>query len=408
MARHLKPGTALYTLLLGVLISLQLLGVAITLPVLPSITMEFDSTPESTQLTISAFLAGIALSQLIFGALSDRFGRKPVLLGGVTVYMLSALRCALAPDIGWLIALRTVQGMGAASGMVVVRAMVRDLFDRQQAVQMISRLGSMISVVPIIAPLFGGWLLPLTGWRGIFATLAAGSLLALAASAMLLSESIRHRDPTATDPRRLLANCWRFVTTPGCLAFVMVLFCANGAMYGYSASSAFVLMTVFDVSSAHYGWFLAITGVVMVGSSLLSERIARHWSIRKTLNAVMTMMLVSGLAVLVCTLIATRFEIRGAAGIALMIAPMLFYSFTLGIQFPNVTAAALHPVPEISGVASALAGSAQMLGAGVFVWLGGFMFDGTPATIGYGIAIGGTGAFLIYWLFGRPHAPDRH
>lgn len=406
--RHLKPGTLMFTTLLGVLVSLQLLGVAITLPVLPSITAEFQSTPEATQLTISAFLAGIAVSQLLFGALSDRFGRKPVLLGGVTLYMLTALGCALAPDIEWLIGLRILQGVGAASGMVVVRAMVRDLFERQQAVQMISLLGSMISVVPVIAPLVGGWLLPLTGWRGIFGVLAVGSLLALAASARMLGESIRQRDPAATDPRRLLTNCRRFVTTPGCLAFVMILFCANGAMYGYSASSAFVLMTVFDVSSAHYGWFLAITGVVMIGSSLLSERIARRWSIRKTLDGVMTMMLVSSLAVLAGTLIATHFEIRGAAGIALMIVPMLFYSFTLGIQFPNITAAALYPVPEISGVASALAGSAQMMGAGLFVWLGGWMFDGTPATIGYGIALGGTGAFGLYWFFGRTHAPDKH
>jgi DHA1 family bicyclomycin/chloramphenicol resistance-like MFS transporter len=405
---HLKPGTAQFTTLLGVLISLQLLGVAITLPVLPSITAEFHSTAEATQLTISAFLAGIAVSQLLFGALSDRFGRKPVLLGGLTLYMLAGLGCAFAPDIEWLIGLRIVQGIGAASGMVIVRAMVRDLFERQQAVQMISLLGGMISAVPVVAPLFGGWLLPLTGWRGIFSVLAATSLLALIVSATRLGESIRHRDPAATDPRRLLANCRRFLTTPGCLAFVMIFFCANGAMYGYSASSAFVLMTVFDVSSAHYGWFLAITGVVMIGSSLLSERIARHWSIRKTLDAVMSMMLVSSVAVLAGTSIATHFEIRGAAGIALMIVPMLFYSFTLGIQFPNVTAAALQPVPDISGVASALAGSAQMLGAGVFVWLGGWMFDGTPSTIGYGIAIGGTCSFILYWFFGRAHAPDRH
>ena len=406
--RHLKPGTALFTLLLGLLISLQLLGVAITLPVLPSITAAFDSTPEATQLTISAFLAAIALSQLIYGALSDRFGRKPILLGGLAVYMLAGLGCALAPSIEWLIALRAAQGIGAASAMVIVRAMVRDLFERQQAVQMMGRLGSMIAVMPMVAPLLGGWLLPLTGWRGIFGVLAVASLLALIASVGLLGESIRQRDPQATDPRRLLANCKRFVTTPGCLAFVMIIFFANGAMYGYSATSSFVLMTVFDVSSANYGWFLAMTGIVMVGSSLLSERIARYWSIRRTLNVIMFMMLLSGLAVLACTLVATRFEMRGPAGIALMIVPMLFYGFTLGIQYPNAIAAALHPVPEISGVASAIAGSAQMLGAGLFVWLGGRLFDGTPSTIGYTMAMGGTCAFLSYWMFGRRFAPDRH
>ena len=406
--RHLKPGTAPFTLLLGALVSLQLLGMAITLPVLPSITATFDSTPEATQLTISAFLAGIALSQLVYGALSDRFGRKPVLMAGLALYTLAGIGCALAPSIEWLTGLRVLQGMGATSGMVIVRAMVRDLFEGRQAVQMMSKLGGMIAAMPMLAPLLGGWLLPLTGWRGIFGVLAATSLVILVTSATVLGESIRERDPTATDPRRLLVNCWRFVTTPGCLAFVMIIFFSNGAMYGYSATSSFVLMTVFGISSAHYGWFLAMTGIVMVGSSLLSERIARHWSIRKTLSIIMLMMMVSGLAVLACTLIATHFVVRGPAGIALMIVPMLFYGFTLGIQFPNATAAALQPVPEISGVASALTGSAQMLGAGFFVWLGGRLFDGTPATIGYGIAIGGVCACTTYFVFGRRYAPDRH
>jgi DHA1 family bicyclomycin/chloramphenicol resistance-like MFS transporter len=170
--RRLHPDSVAFTLLLGVIISLQLFGISITLPVLPSITAAFNASAEATQLTISAFLAGIALSQMVYGSLSDRFGRKPVLMGGLALYALAGLGCALAPGVEFLIALRVLQGAGAAASVVITRAIVRDLFEGRRGVQMLSRLGAMTSVVPMLAPLFGGLLLPYVGWRGIFAVLA--------------------------------------------------------------------------------------------------------------------------------------------------------------------------------------------------------------------------------------------
>ena len=217
LTRHLKPGSIAFTALLGSAMAMQLLGMYITLPALPAISSYFGAAPDTTQLTISAFLAGIATSQLVYGAIADRYGRKPALLAGLALYMLSGLGCAFAPSIEWLIGLRALQGVGAAGSIVVSRAMVRDLFERGQAVQMMSRMGVITSVVPMVAPLVGAFVLPLTGWRGVFGALAAGSLLIIAACALLMGESIRQRDPTATDPRRLLRNCWRFLTTPGCL-----------------------------------------------------------------------------------------------------------------------------------------------------------------------------------------------
>ena len=405
--RHLRPGSITFTLLLGSAMAMQMFGMTMTLPALPVIAESFAATPETTQLTISAFFAGIALAQLLHGALSDRYGRKPVLLGGLVLYMLSALGGAFAPSIEALIGLRALQGVGAAACIVVSRAMVRDLFERGQAVQMMSRMGIIIAAVPMIAPLLGAWLLPLTGWRGIFGALAAGSLMVTAACTLLLGESIRSRDRTATDPRRILANCWRFVTTPGCLAFALMMFFASGCMFGYTANSAFVFMTVFGLSSADYGWLLTGTGVALLAASAVSERIARHWSIRKTLSVVTLAYMLVGLAVLAGSQIATHTGLRGAAGIALIFVPVLFFAFIMGVQFSNIATATLHPVPEISGVASAIMGSTQMLGAGLFVWLGGWLFDGTPATIGYGIAIGSVASCALYFAFGRRHAPDR-
>lgn len=401
--RRLKPDTIAFNLLIGVLVSLQLFGVSITLPVLPSITTGLDSTPASTQLTISAFLAGVAVSQLVYGSLSDRFGRKPVLLAGLALYTLAGIGCALAPRIEWLIGLRVLQGAGAAASMVVPRAMIRDLFDGRRGVQMMSRLSSAISVIPMVAPLLGGWLLPLTGWRGIYAVLAVSSGMALAASALLLGESIHRRDPTATDPRTLLANCRLFFTTPGCLAFVLMIAFAMGSMSGYSVTSAFVFINVYGVSGVNYGWLLTMTGIAMFIGSVVSEFIARRWSIRRFLSVVTVLNLGLSLAVLAGASIATHLAVRGPAGIALIIVPMLLYGLTLGPVFACASASALQPRPEIAGVAAALIGSVHMLGSAFFVWLGGLLFDGTPSTIGYGIALGSLGTFLSFWLFARRH-----
>jgi DHA1 family bicyclomycin/chloramphenicol resistance-like MFS transporter len=403
--RHLTPGSTAFTLLLGGILSLQLFGMSITLPVLPSIAADFGVGSAEAQLTVSAFLIGIAASQFVYGALSDRYGRKPVLLGGMALYVVASMGCARAPGIGALIGLRALQGFAAAGGSVIARAMVRDLFEGREAVRMMSRFTIITSAVPMVAPLAGGWLLPFTGWRGIFWALALVSLAAMVASTVLLGESIRHRDARATDPRQLLANCWRFARTPGCLAFVFMVGTANGAMFGYSATSSFVFMKVFGVSSANYGWFLTITAVAMLIGSAASERLAVRWSIRQSLTVATTVALLAGLAVLAGTQIATRAGLHGPAGIALLIVPMLCYGFILGMMFSNCIAAALHPLPDIAGVGSAMAGSAQMLGAGFFVWLGGRLFDGTPAAIGYGVALGGTASFLLFFLFGRAHAP---
>ena len=405
--RHLKPGSVTFTMLLGSAMAMQLLGMYVTLPALPTISTYFGAAPDTTQLTISAFLAGIAMSQLAYGAISDRYGRKPTLLGGLTLYILSGLGCAFAPSIEWLIALRALQGMGAAGSIVVSRAMVRDLFERGQAVQMMSRLGIITAAVPMVAPLVGALILPLTGWRGVFAVLAVMSITVAVACVLLLGESIPKRDHTATDPRRILANCWTFLTTPGCLAFVLMFFCASGCMFGYSANSAFVFMNVFGLSSADYGWLLTLNTVVLVVASTVSERIARRWSIRQTLSVISPAFMLMGLVALASTQFATHAGMTGAAGVAFILVPMLIFTFIMGIQFSNLTTAALHPVPQISGVASALLGSAQMAGAGFFVWLGGWMFDGTSSTIGYGVAIGSTCSFLLYHFVGRRHAPAK-
>jgi DHA1 family bicyclomycin/chloramphenicol resistance-like MFS transporter len=406
--RRLHPDSVAFTLLLGVIISLQLFGISITLPVLPSITAAFNASAEATQLTISAFLAGIALSQMVYGSLSDRFGRKPVLMGGLALYALAGLGCALAPGVEFLIALRVLQGAGAAASVVITRAIVRDLFEGRRGVQMLSRLGAMTSVVPMLAPLFGGLLLPYVGWRGIFAVLANSSATAMLVAYLLLGESIRERNPSATNLRQLAVNSWRFVTTPGCFAFVMMISFANGATTGYSATSSFVLMTVYGVSASTYGVLLMITGVAMFIGSASAEFIARRWNIRQMLGGITVLGLVSGLGMLVCTQIAVHTGVRGTAAIALIVVPMVFYGLTLGAVYSGATTAALHPVPDIAGVASAVMGSAHMLGASFFVWLGGRLFDGTSTTLGYGIALGGAGSFLAYWMFARRHVPVVH
>lgn len=406
--RHLRPGSITFTMLLGAAMATQMLGIYITLPILPTLAEFFSAEPQTVQLTTSAFLGGVGASQIVYGALADRFGRRPVLLVGLLLYALASFGCSFSPDIGWLIALRALQGVGAAGGIVISRAMVRDLFERSMAVQMMSRVLGIAAAVPLIAPLVGAWLLPLVGWRGVFDALGAISIVITLACAAYLGESIRERDPAATDPRRLLANAWRFLTTPACRPFVAMIFFASGCMFGYSANSAFMFMDVFGLSGAQYGWLLSIIGVMLILAAWASVRIARRWSIRQTLKATTLAFVLLGLTTMAGTVIVTVTGLRGPLGIAIVYVPALLFFFTMGIQFNNIAMAALHPVPDISGVASAVLGSVQMLGAGFFVWFGGLLYDGTALNVGYGVVLGSVPTVIIYYLSGRHHAPERH
>ncbi|MDZ7959894.1 MAG: multidrug effflux MFS transporter [Aulosira sp. DedQUE10] len=266
---RIQPKSLGFTLLLGALSALPPLSIDMGLPAFPTISKALVTSPGAVGLTLSLFMLGFAIAQLGFGPLSDRYGRKPVLLAGCGIFALAGAICAAAPSIGTLIAWRLVQGAGAGAGMVVTLAIVRDLFEGSQARAQLSYVNLVMSVAPMIAPTIGGWVLAIASWRAIYGVLAVGGLLLVLAVALGLSESLERRDVNAIKPHRLINNYWHILSNPICLGYALVNALTFGCMFAYVAGSPLVMLNVFGVSTTVYGWLFASTAFgIMVGSFL--------------------------------------------------------------------------------------------------------------------------------------------
>jgi DHA1 family bicyclomycin/chloramphenicol resistance-like MFS transporter len=373
--------------------ALPQLGVALTLPSLPTLRVALGAPVEMIQLTISAYFACLAATQLAYGGLSDRFGRRPFLLGSLALFSLAGAACALTSSLPALIALRALQGVGAAGCMVLTRAVIGDAWQGAGAVRMMSVAFTAPATVSLLGPLAGGWLLEGLGWRGVFATIAAIALAwgvwALRALPETRPAALRDRSAAAT--LSLTGACALFLRTPASVVFAAIMAFASAGIYAYSSVSAFVLIEVFGVPRQHYGWFLALTGTAMVGGSWSGGRLPAA-SRRKWLTAGSIVALVAALGVLA----ATHAPWRGAAGIVAIMVPMTVYGFCIGLVSPSAAVGAFQQVPRIAGTASALTGTLTMGAGALFVWIGGRLYDGTPAALGVCVALAAAAWIPLY------------
>lgn len=382
--------------LLLVITGLPQLGAALTLPSLPSLRAEFGVPVDVVQLTISAYFLFLGFTQLPYGVLSDRFGRRPLLVISLGLYALAGIACAFATSLTVLIVLRALQGLGASGCVVLSRAVVNDAWQGQEAVRMMSFAMLAPATVSLLAPLTGGWLLAGLGWHGVFATIGLAGLVAWTWSLRGLPETIGRRDPTATDPSRMLGNIGRFLASPQCLVLTIVSALIGAGVYVYSATSAFVLIEVFGVPSAHYGWFLVMTGIAMVSGNWVGGRIPPERRGR-----ILFAMTFVALAAAWGVLAASVSGLRGAWGIAAIMAPMIVYGFCAGLFSPAMAVATLRFAPGIAGVASAIMGTFFMGSGALFVWIGGKLYDGTPSALGIGVALACTLWAALYLGFAR-------
>ena len=235
------------------------------------------------QLSLASYLAGLAVGQLAYGPLADRFGRRPPLVGGLLLYALATVVCGLAPNLGVLICARFVQALGGCAGMVVSRAVVRDLFDERGSARLYSSLMLVMGAAPIIAPLLGGQVLLHFGWRAIFAVLLVCAVLVMGVLLKFLPESLpvhARVKPTA----RQLARTFRTVLSHG--PFVRLAIAAGAAqavMFAYISGSPFVFIELFGVRPDHYGWIFGANAAGLIAISQLNRRLMPFYGVRRTL-----------------------------------------------------------------------------------------------------------------------------
>lgn len=378
-------------ILLTTLVAIGPLSTDLYLPALPTMVRIFASPPATVQLTLSLFLAGFACGQLLYGPLSDRFGRRPVMLGGMLIYSLATLGCACAPGIQALIALRFVQALGACAGPVLGRAIVRDVWGATESARVIAYLGSAMAIAPLFAPSLGGLLTVTFGWQANFFLLLAISLLQIAAILLWLPESNVHRQPAAINPRQMIANFHRLLRDRAYLGYLLTLSFSFSALFAFISASPFLLAERHALSPQLYGMSF---GTVVVGyllGSLLSGRLVRRCGSQRLLRYGVLLGTAAGSTML-------ALEWSGEHSLLAILGPMFFCTAACGLITPNTIAQALAPYPTLAGSASALMGCAQMTLAALVGSAVGHAIDSEPGALAIAVAVCMASALLSFLL----------
>lgn len=383
------------SVLLTAMVALGPISTDLYLPSLPSIGTAFGVSSAEVQLTLSVFLAGFAVSQLIYGPLSDRFGRRPVILAGVALYLVASVVCALAPSIEVLILARFGQALGACVGPAIGRAAVRDIYGRERAARMLSYMSMVMALAPAFGPILGGFLEVWLGWRANFAVLALFGLVILAASAAVLPETNRWKSRDATRLGHLVGNYRGLLRHRSYVGYVLVVACTYSGIFAFISGSSFVLIGLLGLAPDVYGFcFAAIVVGYMIGA-FLSGRFSLAVGLERMVQLGTAVQLAGGLA-------GVALYAAGVVTVASIVGPVVVFMIGTGLALPNAQAGAIGPFPRMAGAASALLGFFQMgLAALVGIAVGHGSATSALAMMA-AIALVAFGAVLAYWLVVHP------
>lgn len=389
------PRTKLLPILLTALVAFGPISTDLYLPSLPALTRAFGAEATTVQLTLSVFLAGFAASQLVYGPLSDRFGRRPVLLAGVALYLAASIGCALAPSIEALIVGRFFQALGACCGPVLGRAVVRDLYGREQAARMLAYIATAMALAPAIGPILGGYLTVWLGWRSNFWLLAGFGALVLASAALLLGETNRHRDPLATRPARLAANYLSLVRHRGYVGYALIVASVYSGIFAFISGSPHLFIDALGLSPDRYGMCFAAVVIGYMAGTFGAGRLTLRLGIDRMIAIGAVLALAGGLAM-------ALFAVAGWLSVATVVAPFSLFMAGAGVILPNALAGGVGPFPTMAGAASALMGFVQMaVAAAVGIAVARFA-DGTAAPMAVAVLAVAAAAGVAFLTLVRP------
>lgn len=392
-----QPGSRSLVILLTALVAMGPMSVTLYLPSMPALGVEFQADTALVQQSFIIFLAGFAMGQLVYGPLADRFGRRPVLVGGLAFYMAASLACALSTAIDGFLMARLAQGLGACVGPVVARAVVRDRFERSDAVRAFAFIGTALAVAPAIGPLIGGFLEVWFGWRSTFVFLVGYAGLMTGLVLLRLEETIPARDPAATDPVRLVRNYGGLLSNPRYLGWLAPIVFCFGGLFAYNAAAPFLFIDGLGLSPDRFGMLAVFTVGAYATGSWLAGRLEGRFSARNAAGAGLSAATLAGASMLL---------LSGELSLARVIGPMMLFVFGFGLLIPACTAAALHPFPRIAGSASAMMGFLQMgTGAACGLILS-RVFAGTALSVALIIAVLAAAGAAIFLLLTRTAAAE--
>jgi MFS transporter, DHA1 family, multidrug resistance protein len=350
---RLRPDSPAGTVLLTALVAIGSFSVSIYTPSMPALVEDFHTRPALVKLTLSLFLVGFALAQLVYGPLSDRFGRRPVLVGGLAVYVAGSVACAIAPSIEAMIAGRFLQAVGACAGPVLGRAVVRDVHGREGTARVLAWIGAATTLSPAIGPTLGGSIHVWLGWRANFVLLAIFGTALLATAWRLLGETNRQLDPVAIRVTAMAGNYRHLLTDRLYLGYALSGSCIYAGLYSWIAAAPFLFVERLGFPPDRYG---ALT-IVTTGSYICGSVVAARLTHRAGLDRMILIgccLAVAGAAAM------SLFAFTAALSAIALIGPMMLFSFGMGLVLANAMAGGLLPFPRMAGAASALLGFSQM------------------------------------------------
>jgi len=374
-------------LLLTAIVGVGALSIDMFLPSLPTIASVFETGAATAQLTVTLFLAGLAASQLVWGPLSDRLGRRRVLLAGLTLYALAGAACAMVPGIATLIGARVVQALGAGSGPVIARAVVRDLYEPALAARILAAMGTAQALTPILAPVIGGWVHALAGWQAVFLVQAAFGAMFLLTAARVVPETNVYAGASATDA--LSHRLGALLGHPRYLAYVGVAALMFGGQFAFITGSSFALIGLLGVSPTTYGVCFAAVATGLMAGNFVSVKIGARFGIDVMIRAGTTIGAAAGFVM-------ATLAWAGVASVASVIGPMFAFAFGLGFVLPNTVAGAIGPFPRMAGLASAVLGFVQLTGSALYAIAVAQFHDGTLRPMATAVATAGILALAVF------------
>jgi DHA1 family bicyclomycin/chloramphenicol resistance-like MFS transporter len=389
----LRPDTFALTAVLALLTAVGPLSVDMYLPSLPNIGRELVACPAQVQLTISFYLAGFALGQIVYGPVSDRHGRKPILLAALALFSAAGLACAFASSIEMLIIARFFQAFGGSGAVVLARAIVRDLYSETRAGREFSLMGAIMAVAPTIAPLIGSVLQTAFSWRAIFVTLFALGSVAAAVVGCMLPETVKSRAP---EPLSLLSTMrvYRtFIKNSAFLAHLGIVTCSFMGLFAWISGASFVLQDFYGLSALEFGVAFALGSAGYMLGTVLAAGIVTHIGLDRTIGLGGLALAVGGLAMVAAVTL-------GLTSAVSLVLPAALYLAGLGLAMPQGFAGAMSPFPDRAGAASSLVGFVQQTSAAALGAVVGHMLGQTAWPLVVAIATMGC-LTLVIWIFSR-------
>ena len=391
----LRPDSFALIAALGALAALAPLSNDIYLVSLPSMTEAFAAGVGRVQLTLTAFVAGFAIGQYAYGPLSDRFGRRPLMLAGLALYVAASVAAAIAVTVEVLIAARFVQAVGMSSGPVLGRAVVRDLYDRESAARLLSYMAVVAGFAPVVAPIIGSQLHVAFGWRANFIFVALYGAVALAVVAWQFDETNRRLDPEALRLRRMAGNIGTLLSSRLYLGYALTASCVGSGLFAFISGSPFVFLQVLGFAAADFGYLFAFCMCGYLVGSWISGRFVLRLGMDRLLRLGVVLALAGGLSM--AGLAALHLN-----HVAAILGPMFVFMFAFALILPQAMAGALTPFPQIAGSASSLIGLCQYGLSAIVGTAVAALFDGSALPMAAAIGVMAVLAALAYAALVRP------